>query len=328
MLDGEFLMPESRINFVSEYEYRGEVYRHFQKKDQYPIDFWTYPARESEKGVLNQPMLFMPESRHNLILDFENGLGEAFSHFRKKDFGQYPIDLKSMDQGSDRKGFQNDQYKFKSDANGTIIQNWLEMNTYGTVLFGTNPYLTVKYKNSQFGAIGYSTINSKYTFETNPEFKANVGPSAKLKIKNLDLDVKVEDLSELFSEFGPLKRIYVNKDRYGKSLGTANVYFENKNHAISAEKKYNGFVFFEKPMNIHIPEPKLITPNNFEDNGKHSSDFQTIEMVEEPEIMQKKPWYNVHTQPIFTLSGQLHENRTIINPMCLNSLNRGQMSIR
>ena len=37
--------------------------------------FWTYPSWESEKGVVNQPMLFMPESK-NLILDYENGRGK------------------------------------------------------------------------------------------------------------------------------------------------------------------------------------------------------------------------------------------------------------
>ena len=74
------------------------------------MDFWTYPVKDSEKGVLNQPMLFMPESKGNLILDYENGRGKAFSHLRKKNFGQYPEfdlefmgqELTSLGQGSDR----------------------------------------------------------------------------------------------------------------------------------------------------------------------------------------------------------------------------------
>jgi hypothetical protein len=48
--------------------------------------------------------------------------------------------------------------------------------------------------------------------------------------------------------------------------------------------------------------PKAKTPENFEDNGKPSSDFQTFEMIEVP------PGFNVHFQS--------NENR-IINPMCL-----------
>ena len=305
--------------------------------NEYPMDFWIYPAWESEKGVLDQPMFFnMPESK-NLILDYENVRGEAFSHFRRIDFGQDPIDMKLVHQGHDFKGkFQNDQYKFKPDAYETIALRWLDWNTYGTVQFGTNPYLTIKNKNCQFGGIGHSTtqnlvemnsdIHSKHspTFGKNPELKADVGPSAKLKIKNLDLGVTVEDLSELFSEFGPLKSIYVNKDRYwvDKSLATANLYFEKKSNAMRAMKKYNGFVLFNKPMKVYIPEPESLTPDNFEYNGKHSIDFQTHEMVEVPEIMRENPWRNVYTQPILTLlSDQLHGNRRIINPMCRNPLN-------
>ena len=81
-------------------------------------------------------------------------------------------------------------------------------------------------------------------------FDPTVGPAAKLKIKNLDLGVTVDDLIELFSEIGPLKGTYINKDRSGKSLGTANVYFEKKNHAIKAMKKYNGVTLDEKPMQV------------------------------------------------------------------------------
>ena len=89
-----------------------------------------------------------------------------------------------------------------------------------------------------------SRINARKTFDP------NVGPAAKLKIKNLDLGVTVDDLIELFSEIGPLKGTYINKDRSGKSLGTANVYFEKKSHAIKAMKKYNGVTLDEKPMQV------------------------------------------------------------------------------
>ena len=296
----------------SEYEYRGEVYHHFRKNafGQYPMIFRTYPAWESEKDVLYQPILFMPESKRNLILDFENGRGEAFSHFRKEDFSQYPIDLLTP---------------FKSDANGTITQKWSEMNTYGTVLSGINPYLTIK--NTNFGAIGPRTQNYDHsenlpTFGTNPEFKAKGGPRwPKLRIKNLDLGVTAEKLSELFSHFGPLKGTYIIKDKNGKSLGTANVYFEQKSHAMKAMNKCNGVALDKKPMKIHIPVPEyqpnnskkygisvpnqeIETPDNFEDNGKPSSDFPTLEV----------PPVNIY-EPGFNVLAQSHEKR-IIDPMC------------
>ena len=220
-------MPESTINFISEYEYRGEVFHHFRKNDfgQYPMDFLTYPSWESEKDVLHQPMLFMPESRENLILDFENGR-KAFSNFKRKDFGQDLIDLKLVVQGLDYKGlFRTDPYKFKPDAYETIALQWLEKNTYGTVLFGTNPYLAIKTKNCQFRAI--------------------------------------------------------DRPKTQKS----------KNDGISV------------PNRETLKVPKNKTPENFEDNGKPSSDFQTLEMIEVP--------------PVELLFHYRSNENRIINPMYL-----------
>ena len=95
-----------------------------------------------------------------------------------------------------------------------------------------------------------SRKNAQSRINARKSFDPTVGPAAKLKIKNLDLGVTVDDLIELFSEIGPLKGTYINKDRSGKSLGTANVYFEKKNHAIKAMKKYNGVTLDEKPMQV------------------------------------------------------------------------------
>ena len=95
-----------------------------------------------------------------------------------------------------------------------------------------------------------SRKNAESRINARKSYDPTVGPAAKLKIKNLDLGVTVDDLIELFSEIGPLKGTYINKDRSGKSLGTANVYFEKKNHAIKAMKKYNGVTLDEKPMQV------------------------------------------------------------------------------
>ena len=192
------------------------------------MDFWAYPARESENGVLNLPMLFMPESK-NLILDYESHR-EAFSHFRSKYFGTYPEydqeivrlrqELPSLDQGSvcPEGFFQNHQSKFKYNDYGTVALGWLEKNTYSTVEFGINPYLAIKNKSCQFGAIAPGTKNSQ-------------------------------------------------KDGY------------------SAKSK------------------KAKTPENFEDNGKPSIDFQTLERIDVPSWYQ----YGGHFQS--------NDNK-IINPMC------------
>ena len=237
LLNDEVLMPDSRINFISKYEYRGEVYHHFRKNyfndfdHLYKMDFWTYPARESENGVVNLPMLFMPESK-KLILNYESRR-EAFSHFRSKYFGNYPEydqeimrlrqELTSLDQGS--KGFRtNHQSKFKYDAFGTRALGWLERNTYGMVQFGENPYLAIKNKNGQFGAVG--------------------------------------------------------------------------------PKKKDGISAPNQEM-TQVLETK--TPENFEDNGRPSSSFQTLERIDVPSWYQYGGDFDVHFQ---------NNDSRIINPMC------------
>jgi len=115
-----------------------------------------------------------------------------------------------------------------------------------------------------------SRKNAQSKVNARKSFDPTVGPAAKLKIKNLDLGVTVDDLAELFSDFGPLKGTYINKDRSGKSLGTANVYFEKKSSALKAMKKYNGVTLDQKPMQIHIPVPEY-QPNNSKIYGKKNS---------------------------------------------------------
>ena len=81
-----------------------------------------------------------------------------------------------------------------------------------------------------------------------------VGSAAKLRINNLDVGITVEDLAKCFSDCGPLKVAYINKDtKSGKSLGTAHVYFDKKSQAIEVLTKYNGVALNNKPMQIHIP---------------------------------------------------------------------------
>ena len=63
-----------------------------------------------------------------------------------------------------------------------------------------------------------SRKNAQSRINARKSFDPTVVPAAKLKIKNLDLKVTVDDLIELFSEIGTVKGTYINKDRSGKSL--------------------------------------------------------------------------------------------------------------
>ncbi|CAL5352953.1 unnamed protein product [Camellia sinensis] len=89
---------------------------------------------------------------------------------------------------------------------------------------------------------------------------SSIETGTKLYISNLDYGVSNEDIKELFSEVGDLKRYSIHYDRSGRSKGTAEVIYSRRQDALAALKRYNNVQLDGKPMKIEIVGTNIVTP--------------------------------------------------------------------
>lgn len=70
-------------------------------------------------------------------------------------------------------------------------------------------------------------------------------------VRNLPLDVTKDQLSRLFTEFGPVNGVFIPKDSYtGRSRNYAFVEFKNQDHTERAVKKGDGMAFAGRTLHV------------------------------------------------------------------------------
>lgn len=128
-------------------------------------------------------------------------------------------------QGFIQKPFQQRQ-TFRNQQTGMPMRNFNNQRSFG------GQQMQFKPQQQQMG-----TQNNQQT---------------RLYISNLDFGVSNQDIKELFSEFGPIVRYGVNHSAIGRSVGTAEVIFQNKISAVKAVQKYNGVTLDGRAMQLEM----------------------------------------------------------------------------
>ncbi|GMJ00788.1 hypothetical protein like AT5G59950 [Hibiscus trionum] len=120
------------------------------------------------------------------------------------------------------------------------------------------PYTTAKAPETSWQHDMYSDKGAAFQGQAGRAPAIETG--TKLYISNLDYGVSNDDVKELFSEVGDLKRFTIHYDRSGRSKGTAEVVFSRRTDALAAVKRYNNVQLDGKPMKIEIVGTNVSTP--------------------------------------------------------------------
>ncbi|KAK1403586.1 THO complex subunit 4 [Heracleum sosnowskyi] len=96
---------------------------------------------------------------------------------------------------------------------------------------------------SQYAATSYSPMLYPFYY---------VQTGTKILVSNLDYEVSDDDIKDLFSVVGDVKKISVHYDKSGRSEGTAEIVYSQWKDAEAAVKRYNSIQLDGKPMEVKI----------------------------------------------------------------------------
>ena len=189
------------------------------------------------RGYLNQR-----ELSNSLIPNFRESSDNRGYLFNQKKSSPIRSSLANL------KGLGNFGIHFNR---GGRIQRKVSMGSAND--FRSKPYQNLS---SEYDQRDNALQSDSYGFQ-NANKRSDVQRPTKIVISNLDFNVNDEDIKELYFQFGQVKRYGVHYTQDGKSLGTAEVHYEDRDSAFSAYKKYNNVTLDGRPMRISILEQKL-----------------------------------------------------------------------
>lgn len=102
------------------------------------------------------------------------------------------------------------------------------------------------------GRRSINKTSSNFSRSSNNNNRRKRDEGSKIMISNLEYKVTEKDLKELFSEIGPIHSASLNFDQNGRSKGSGQVIFKNKNDASRAAEKYNNVTLDGRAMKIEI----------------------------------------------------------------------------
>ncbi|KAG2389363.1 hypothetical protein C9374_013923 [Naegleria lovaniensis] len=147
-------------------------------------------------------------------------------------------------------------------------------------------------------------------------------PNNTIYINNINEKIKVPTLKKqlytMFSQFGEILDIIAS--RYEKTRGQAWIVFKDVATATAAKKKYDGFIFHDKPFRINFAKTKsdatAALEGNLEEHKRKRTEEKRTKLGMEPETKKTKKTKSDTSKP----SSKIEENQVPNNILFIENL--------